>query len=41
MQFIIGLILGFIIATVGFSNFASFADRQVNNAKVVIQENVK
>lgn len=38
---IIGFVLGIIISTVGFSNFANFADRQLDNAKVVIKENVK
>jgi hypothetical protein len=33
--------LGLVIATVGFSNFANFADRQVDNAKFIIKENVK
>ncbi|CAB5221643.1 hypothetical protein UFOVP240_231 [uncultured Caudovirales phage] len=41
MQLVIGFILGLVIATVGFSKFANFADRQVDNAKIVIKENVK
>jgi|APGre2960657444_1045066.scaffolds.fasta_scaffold69409_2 hypothetical protein len=41
MQLLIGFILGLVIATVGFSNFANFADRQVDNAKFIIKENVK
>jgi hypothetical protein len=41
MQLLIGFIMGVIVATVGFSNFANFADRQLDNAKIVIKENVK
>lgn len=41
MNFLIGFILGFVVATVGFSNFANFADRQFESAKEVIKENVK
>jgi hypothetical protein len=40
-NFIIGFVMGLVVATVGFSNLASFADKQVNNAKVIIKENVK
>jgi hypothetical protein len=38
---IIGFVLGVIISTVGFSNFASFTDRQIESMKVLIKENVK
>lgn len=38
---IVGFVMGIIVATVGFSNFANFADRQLDNAKVIIKENVK
>lgn len=38
---VIGFLLGLIVATVGFGGLASFADKQVNNAKVIIKENVK
>jgi len=41
MQLIIGFILGIVVATVGFSGFANFADKQLDNAKVIIKENVK
>jgi hypothetical protein len=41
MQLVIGFIMGVIVATVGFSNFANFADRQLDSAKIVIKENVK
>lgn len=41
MQLIIGFILGIVVATVGFSGVANFADKQLDNAKVIIKENVK
>jgi hypothetical protein len=41
MHIIIAFVLGLVIATVGFSNFCNFADKQVDKAKVIIQENVK
>jgi hypothetical protein len=41
MQLVIGFIMGLIVATVGFSNFANFADRHIDNAKFIIKENVK
>ena len=40
-NFIIGFVLGVIISTVGFSNFANFTDRQIESMKVLIKENVK
>lgn len=41
IQFILGVIFGIVVATAGFGNFASFADRQLDTAKQVIKENVK
>jgi capsular polysaccharide biosynthesis protein len=41
INFVIGFILGLTVATVGFSGVASFADKQIESAKEVIQENVK
>lgn len=41
MKYLIGFILGFVAATVGFSNVANFADKQFESAKEVIKENVK
>lgn len=41
MRLLIGFILGFVVATVGISNLASFTDRQVENAKEIVRENVK
>jgi len=41
MQLIIGFILGIVVATVGFSGVANFADKQLDNARVIIKENVK
>lgn len=38
---IIGFVLGVVVSTVGVSKFATFADRQLDNAKIVIKENVK
>ena len=38
---VIGFVLGLTVATVGFSGLANFADKQLDNAKVIIQENVK
>lgn len=40
-NFIIGFIVGLVVATAGFSGVASFVDRQIENAKIVIKENVK
>jgi len=41
MHVIISFILGFVIATVGFSTFASFVDNRIENTKEIIRENVK
>lgn len=41
MRFLVGFVLGFVVATVGLGNLANFADRQVDNAKSVVRENVK
>lgn len=41
INLIIGFVLGLIVATVGFSGFASFVDNQVDSAKEIIKENVK
>jgi capsular polysaccharide biosynthesis protein len=38
---LIGFVLGLVVATVGFSGLANFADKQIDNAKVIIKENVK
>lgn len=40
-NFIIGFVMGLVVATAGFSGVASFADKQIENAKVIIKENVK
>ena len=34
-------VMGLVVATVGFSGVASFADKQIDSAKVIIKENVK
>lgn len=41
MQILIGFVLGFIVATVGLSNFTNFAERQLDTARVIVKENVK
>ena len=41
MQLLIGFILGFIVATVGVSNLTSFTDKQIENAREIVRENVK
>ena len=41
INIVIGFVLGLTVATVGFSGLANFADKQLDNAKVIIQENVK
>ena len=41
MQFIMGFVLGIVVATVGFSSVANFADKQLESAKEIIKENVK
>jgi hypothetical protein len=40
-NFIIGFVVGIVIATAGFSGVANFADTQLENAKLIIKENVK
>ena len=41
VNLIIGFVLGVIISTVGFSNFANFTDRQIESMKTLVEENVK
>jgi hypothetical protein len=41
MNFVIGFVLGFIIATAGVSNVANALDAVVNSSKEIIKENVK
>lgn len=41
MQFIIGLILGIAIATVGFSGVAKMADKGVEATKAVVKDVAK
>lgn len=38
---VVGFILGFVVATVGVGTFAQYVDRQVDQAKVIVKENVK
>ena len=41
INFIVGIILGIVIATVGFSGIAKMLDNGVNKVKEVSQEQVK
>lgn len=41
MNFIVGVIFGIILATVGATGIAKIVDRGVDHTKVIIQENVK
>ncbi len=41
IKLLIAFFLGMVVATVGFSGLAQFADKQVENAKFIIKENVK
>jgi hypothetical protein len=41
MNFILGIILGIVIATVGFSGIARMADKGVDKVKEVTLEQVK
>jgi hypothetical protein len=41
MKILIAFVFGFVVATVGLGNLASFADRQVDNAKSVVRDNVR
>jgi hypothetical protein len=38
---IVGFIIGFCVATVGVSSFASYVDRHVDQAREIVKENVK
>jgi hypothetical protein len=41
INFVIGFVFGIVVATAGFAGVANFADKQLDNAKVIIKENVK
>ena len=41
MNILIGFVLGFIVATAGFSNEANALDKLLESSKQVIKENVK
>lgn len=41
MNFVMGFVLGIVVATVGFGSVANFADKQLESAKEIIKENVK
>ena len=41
LKFIVGAVFGFILASVGITGMANMADKSVNNAKVVVQEQAK
>jgi hypothetical protein len=38
---VIGFVMGLLVATVGFSRLANYADEKVDELKIVIKENVK
>lgn len=40
-NFIVGVIFGIVLATVGATGIAKIVDRGVDHTKVIIQENVK
>ena len=41
MRILIAFILGMVVATVGVTNLASFADKQLGNATSYMRENIK
>lgn len=41
MRFLFGVIVGIVIATVGFSGIAKIADKAVSKTKEVVEEQVK
>lgn len=41
MKILLAFILGMVVATVGVTNLVSFADKQVENAKTVMRDNIK
>lgn len=41
MNFVIGVVVGVVISTVGVSNVANFVDKQIDSAKVTLKDNVK
>lgn len=41
MNFISGLIIGIIIATVGISGLANIVDQSVDKTKVILKEHIK
>jgi hypothetical protein len=40
-NFIVGVVFGIVLSTVGATGIAKFVDRGVDSTKVIIQENVK
>jgi hypothetical protein len=41
MNFLIGVIVGITVATVGVSGIASYLDKAVDQTKLIVKENVK
>ena len=40
-NFILGIVFGIVVATVGFSGIAKLLDNGVNKTKLIVQEQVK
>jgi hypothetical protein len=41
LNFVVGIILGITVATVGFSGVSNLLDRGVDSTKTIIKENVR
>lgn len=39
MKFLVGIVLGFVIATVGFGNFVATVDNKINEGKRYLEDN--
>ena len=39
MKFLVGIVLGFVIATVGFGNFVATVDNKIVDAKRYLEDN--
>ena len=39
MKFLVGIVLGFVIATVGFGNFVATVDNKINQGKQYLEDN--
>ena len=41
MKFVIGFVVGFIVATVGLNSMFKFTDSMIQKSQVILKENVK